>query len=71
MRFCKDCKHYIPAGAEAEKGFLYACMPAMCRSPELISMVTGNEVRKKCEDMRGSTDKCGPYANWFEQREAS
>lgn len=63
MKFCKDCKHYSPAG---HAGFL-AAWPATCQAQDTHDPVTGeSRITGVCDQLRADADKCGANAKWFD-----
>lgn len=65
MKFCKDCKHYSPAGCIASI-FASAAWPATCNYGDKRDPVTGNRrITGLCDAVRSDESKCGSDGAWF------
>ena len=62
MKFCKDCKHYMPAS-----DVVFAHCAA---GPTYPNLVDGRTMYAFCSDMRAS-QSCGQDALLFEAREVA
>lgn len=68
-KFCKDCRHFIPAGRMPNNPYLApsarATLTERCRRPEAADLVNGEP--RSCREMRG-IGQCGKAGSLFEPK---
>ena len=72
MKFCKDCKHFIPREVyvDWDTNIDFEKTVDKCGSPNIsLDLVYGIRIPVRAKDCRAfSNDYCGKDAKWFEQK---